>query len=46
MISVAEALQRCLALVSPLPTERVPLHATAGRYMPAPALATPRSAPP
>lgn len=40
MISVAEALDHCLALVGPLPTETVPLQQAAGRYMPQPALAT------
>ncbi|MBC7478482.1 MAG: molybdopterin molybdotransferase MoeA [Pseudorhodobacter sp.] len=40
MISVEEALARCLALVSPLPTELVPLRQAAGRMMPEPALAT------
>lgn len=33
MISVEEALDRCLALVSPLPVESVPLAAAAGRVM-------------
>ena len=40
MISVEEALARCLALVSALPTELVPLRHTAGRMMPGTALAT------
>lgn len=40
MISVEEALDHCLALVSPLPAEPVPLAEAAGRYMPAPAFAT------
>ncbi len=39
MISVDEALARCLALVAPLPVEDVPLTQALGRYMPAPALA-------
>jgi len=33
MISVEDALARCLALVSPLPAETVPLRAAAGRYL-------------
>ncbi|NBZ88766.1 molybdopterin molybdotransferase MoeA [Stagnihabitans tardus] len=45
MISVEEALARCLALVSPLPAEEVPLREAAGRMMAAPALAT-RDQPP
>lgn len=39
MISVEEALSRCLALVSPLSTEAVPLRHAAGRVMAQPALA-------
>ena len=39
MISVEEALATCLALVAPLPSERVALARAAGRFMPAPALA-------
>ena len=39
MISVDEALSRCLALVSPLPAEAVALRHAAGRMMAAPALA-------
>ena len=39
MISVEEALARCLALVAPLSAETVPLRHAAGRYMPAPAIA-------
>ncbi|MFN3845720.1 MAG: molybdopterin molybdotransferase MoeA, partial [Paracoccaceae bacterium] len=45
MISVAEALTHCLALVAPLPCELVPLAQANGRYMPAPARAT-RDQPP
>ncbi len=45
MISVAQALAECLALVQPLGREAVPLTAAAGRYMPAPALAS-RDQPP
>lgn len=33
MITVAEALDRCLALTQPLETETVPLRAACGRYM-------------
>ena len=39
MISVEEALARCLALVAPLPAEAVPLAQAAGRWMCAPAVA-------
>ena len=39
MISVEEALARCLALVAPLSAETVSLRHAAGRYMPAPAIA-------
>ena len=45
MMSVEEALARCLALVAPLPTESVPLAQAAGRWMCAPAVAT-RDQPP
>ncbi len=45
MISVEEALARCLALATPLPAETVPLAATAGRWMATPAVAT-RDQPP
>ncbi|NEX47242.1 molybdopterin molybdotransferase MoeA [Pseudotabrizicola algicola] len=45
MISVDEALARCLALVAALPVEQVPLAQAAGRYMPQPATAT-RDQPP
>lgn len=45
MISVAEALARCLALVSVLPAETVPLRRADGRWMAAPAVAT-RDQPP
>ena len=45
MISVDEALLRCLALVGPLGVESVPLSQAAGRYMPQPATAT-RAQPP
>jgi molybdopterin molybdotransferase len=45
MISVEEALSRCLALVAPLAPEAVPLADAAGRWMSAPALAT-RDQPP
>jgi len=45
MISVDEALSRCLALVSALPAEAVALRHAAGRMMAAPALAT-RDQPP
>ena len=45
MISVEEALARCLALVSALPTESVALAQAHGRYMPLPAHAT-RDQPP
>lgn len=39
MISVEEALARCLALAAPLAPESVPLAAAAGRWMSAPAVA-------
>ena len=39
MISVEEALARCLALVAPLPAEAVPLAQAAGRWMCAAAMA-------
>ena len=39
MISVEEALARCLALVSPLPTESVALRHALGRWMATPAIA-------
>lgn len=39
MITVEEALARCLALVTPLPTEAVPLRHAAGRWMATPATA-------
>lgn len=39
MISVEEALARCLALAAPLPSEIVPLMQAAGRWMSAPAVA-------
>lgn len=45
MISVEEALTRCLALVAPLPPETVPLAQSAGRWMCSPAVAT-RDQPP
>ncbi|MCU0900915.1 MAG: molybdopterin molybdotransferase MoeA [Cypionkella sp.] len=45
MISVDEALTRCLALVQPLATEQVPLARANGRYMPGPAHAS-RDQPP
>ncbi len=45
MISVDEALARCLALVAPLPLETVALEKAAGRYMPVPAVAS-RDQPP
>ncbi|MFN3578720.1 MAG: molybdopterin molybdotransferase MoeA [Tabrizicola sp.] len=45
MITVEEALTRCLALVAPLPPETVPLAQAAGRWMSAPATAT-RDQPP
>lgn len=45
MISVEEALQRCLALVAPLEAETVPLAQAARRWMCAPAVAT-RDQPP
>jgi molybdopterin molybdotransferase len=45
VISVEEALARCLALAAPLPAETVPLAQAAGRWMCAPALAT-RDQPP
>ena len=45
MISVEDALTRCLALVAPLPPQTVPLAEAAGRWMCAPAVAT-RDQPP
>lgn len=45
MISVEDALTRCLALVAPLPSETVPLAQAAGRWMSSPAVAT-RDQPP
>lgn len=45
MISVEEALNRCLALVAPLPSETVPLAEAAERWMSTPAVAT-RDQPP
>ncbi len=45
MISVEEALARCLALAAPLPAETVPLASAAWRWMASPALAT-RDQPP
>ena len=45
MISVDEALARCLALVAPLGVEEVPLAQACGRTMPVPAVAT-RDQPP
>ncbi|MES2916892.1 MAG: molybdopterin molybdotransferase MoeA [Pseudomonadota bacterium] len=45
MISVEEALSRCLALAAPLPSEAVPLADAAGRWMSVPAIAT-RDQPP
>jgi len=39
MITVEEALSRCLALVTPLPVEPVPLRHAAGRWMATPARA-------
>ncbi len=45
MISVEEALIRCLALVTPVPAEAVPLSQAAGRWMCDPAVAT-RDQPP
>ena len=45
MITVEEALTRCLALVTPLPSETVPLAEAAGRWMSTPAIAT-RDQPP
>jgi molybdopterin molybdotransferase len=45
MISVEEALHRCLALAAPLEPETVPLAKAAGRWMCAPAVAT-RDQPP
>lgn len=45
MISVEEALARCLALATALPPEAVPLAEAAGRWMCAPAVAT-RDQPP
>lgn len=45
MITVADALARCLALVSALPAEAVPLRRADGRWLAAPAVAT-RDQPP
>jgi len=45
MISVEEALARCLALAAPLPSETIPLADAAGRWMSVPAIAT-RDQPP
>ena len=45
MISVEEALSRCLALAAPFPSETVPLADAAGRWMSVPAIAT-RDQPP
>ncbi len=45
MISVEEALARCLALAGPLPLESVPLAKASGRWMGTPAVAT-RDQPP
>lgn len=45
MISVEDALARCLALVAPLPAETVALAEAAGRWMCSPAIAT-RDQPP
>ena len=45
MISVEDALTRCLALCTPLPPETVPLADAAGRWMSAPAIAS-RDQPP
>ena len=45
MISVDEALERCLALVAPLPVENVALGKACGRFMPLPAVAS-RNQPP
>ena len=45
MISVEEALARCLALCAPLPSEPVALAQAAGRWMSTPAVAT-RDQPP
>lgn len=39
MLTVEEALTRCLALCAPLPSETVPLAQAAGRWMSAPAVA-------
>ena len=39
MITVEEALQRCFALVTPLPSETVPLRQAAGRVLARPAIA-------
>lgn len=40
MISVAEALEHCLSLVSPLPEETIALAQAAGRFMPVPTIAS------
>ena len=45
MISVDEALSRCLALVTPLPPEPVALRHAAGRWMASPAIAAGAPAP-
>jgi molybdopterin molybdotransferase len=45
MISVEEALIRCLGLATPLPSETIPLAEAAGRWMSSPAVAT-RDQPP
>jgi molybdopterin molybdotransferase len=45
MISVEDALVRCLALVAPMPSETVPLAQAAGRWMSTPAVAA-RDQPP
>ncbi len=45
MISVEEALARIFALVQPLPSERIPLRAAAGRILAGPVIA-PRDQPP
>ena len=39
MISVEDALARCIALVAPLATETLPLRYLSGRVMPGPATA-------
>ena len=45
MISVDEALTRCVALITPLPAERIALRLSVGRMMASPAMAT-RDQPP